>query len=64
MAKDKKKKKNNDSDIDALKKEYEESLELLKAKHEQLNGAIREAKLYLNEIKEIRDGLAQNKFLD
>lgn len=63
--KDKKKKKNkNIGQVDELAKEYNESLELLKAKHEQLDGLIREAKLFLQEIKEIRDGLVKNKELD
>lgn len=63
--KDKKKKKGKDSP-DKLIREYNESLELLKAKHEQLDGLIREANLFLQEIKEIRDGLknAVNKTLD
>ena len=65
MAKDKKKKKNKHGDTaDEFMREYNESLELLKAKHEQLDGLIREAKLFLQEIKEIRDGLVKNKELD
>lgn len=66
MAKDKDKKKKKNKDInqaDELMKKYNESLELLKAKHEQLDGLIREAKLFLQEIKEIRDALAKNKEL-
>lgn len=64
MAKDKDKKKKNGKDSPI--REYDESLELLKAKHEQLDGLIREANLFLQEIKEIRDGLknAVNKTLD
>ncbi len=63
MAKDKDKKKKNGkiNKPDDIIKEYNESIELLKAKHEQLDGLIREAKLYLQEIKELRDGLAVNK---
>lgn len=56
MGKKKKEKKDKD-DLDTLAKEYNESLEMLKAKHEQLDGMIREVRLYLNEIKEIRDGI-------
>ena len=63
--KDKKKKKNKDTNqVDDVMKEYNDSLELLKAKHEQLDGLIREAKLFLQEIREIRDGLVKNKELD
>lgn len=64
--KDKKKKKNKDTgQADEFIKEYNESLELLKAKHEQLDGLIREAKLFLKEIKDIRDGLNKdNESLD
>lgn len=51
MAKDKKKKKASEN-IDGLKKEYEDSLELLKAKHKQLDGMLREVEIYLNELKE------------
>lgn len=62
--KDKKKKKGKENKPDDIIREYNESLELLKAKHEQLDGLIREAKLFLQEIKEIRDGLVKNKELD
>lgn len=55
MAKDKKKKK--DKGIEELQKDYEYALEMLKAKNDKLNGLIREANLYLSEIKEIRDNL-------
>ena len=41
-------------------KEYNESLELLKAKHEQLDGLIREANLFLQEIKDIKEELSKN----
>lgn len=59
--KDKKKKKNkNINQVDDVMKEYNESLELLKAKHEQLDGLIREAKLFLQEIKGFRDELSKN----
>ena len=51
MAKDKKGKKAN-KNVDGLKKEYEDSLELLKAKHKQLDGMLREVEIYLNELKE------------
>ncbi len=56
MGKDKKKKKEKGS-LDESIREYNDSLELLKAKHEQLDGLIREANLFLQEIKDIRDGL-------
>lgn len=56
MGKDKKKKKEKDSLNESIR-EYNDSLELLKAKHEQLDGLIREANLFLQEIKDIRDGL-------
>ena len=59
MAKDKDKKKKKNKDIGQV-----DELELLKAKHEQLDGLIREAKLFLQEIKEIRDGLVKDKELD
>ena len=62
--KDKKKKKGKENKPDDIIREYNESLELLKAKHEQLDGLIREAKLFLQEIKEIRDGLVKDKELD
>ena len=58
MAKDKKKKKKADNiEIDELVKEYNESLELLKAKHKQLDGILREVELYLGEVKQIKDDL-------
>lgn len=61
MAKDKKKKKNKHGDTaDEFMREYNESLELLKAKHEQLDGLIREANLFLQEIKDIRDNLKRD----
>ena len=59
--KSKEKKQKKKRDIDELQKDYETALEMLKAKQERLNGLIREAKLYLQEIKELRDGLAGNK---
>lgn len=58
--KDKKKKKGKENKPDDIIREYNESLELLKAKHEQLDGLIREAKLFLREVKEIRDGLGKD----
>ncbi len=58
--KDKKKKKGKENKPDDIIREYNESLELLKAKHEQLDGLIREAKLFLQEVKEIRDGLGKD----
>lgn len=65
MAKDKKKKnKSADVSIDDLIKEYRDAIEITKAKNAQLDGIIREVKLYLNEIKEIRDGIDPNKILD
>ena len=61
MGKDKKKKKNKDvNQADEFMKEYNESLELLKAKHEQLDGLIREANLFLQEIKDIKEELSKN----
>lgn len=58
MGKDKKKKKKQGGQPDELMKEYDDSLELLKAKHEQLDGILREAQLYLDEAKAIRDEAA------
>ncbi len=58
--KDKKKKKGKENKPDDIIREYNESLELLKAKHEQLDGLIREAKLFLQEIKDIRNELSKN----
>lgn len=52
MAKDKKKKKKDDAEIDALEKELRESLELLKAKHKQADGLLRELKLKSNELSQ------------
>lgn len=61
MGKDKKKKKKKyDDTVDEFMREYNESLELLKAKHEQLNGLIREASLLVDEIKNVRDALKIN----
>lgn len=61
MGKDKKKKKKKyDDTADEFMREYNESLELLKAKHEQLNGLIREASLLVDEIKNVRDALKIN----
>lgn len=61
MGKDKKKKKKKyDDTADEFMREYNESLELLKAKHEQLNGLIREANLLVDEIKNVRDALKIN----
>lgn len=56
--KDKKKKKKQDDQIEDLVKEYNKMLELLKAKHEQLDGILREANSYLKEAKEMRDEVA------
>lgn len=58
MGKDKKKKKKQGEELDSLVKEYNEMLELVKAKKEQLDGMIREAQHYLNEAKEMRDEVA------
>ena len=58
MGKDKKKKKKQGEQPDETMKEYNDSLELLKAKHEQLDGLLREAQLYLNEAKAMRDEAA------
>ena len=61
MGKDKKKKKKKyDDTADEFMREYNESLELLKAKQEQLNGLIREASLLVDEIKNVRDALKIN----
>lgn len=57
MGKDKKKKKHGEQPDETMK-EYNDSLELLKAKHEQLDGILREAQLYLNEAKAMRDEVA------
>lgn len=58
MGKDKKKKKKQGEQPDETMKEYNDSLELLKAKHEQLNGILREAQLYLDEARKMRDEVA------
>lgn len=58
MGKDKKKKKKQGEQPDELTKKYDDSLELLKAKHEQLDGILREAQLYLDEAKAMRDEAA------
>lgn len=58
MGKDKRKKKKQDEQLDELIKQYNDSLELLKAKHEQLDGMIREAQFHVNEAKEMRDEIA------
>lgn len=58
MGKDKKKKKKQGEQPDETMKEYNDSLELLKAKHEQLDGILREAQLYLNEARKMRDEVA------
>ena len=60
----KKKKKDEDYTLDDIKREYMEELEIMKAKNAQLDGMIRELKVYLNEIKKIRDGIEPNKILD
>lgn len=60
MGKDKKKnKKKTDITTDELKKEYEDSLELLKAKHKQLDGMLREVRLYIDELRELRENINQ-----
>ena len=66
MAKDKKKKKKpSDADIDALKTEYDEGLEMIKAKNEQLDGMIREVKIYMETLrKEIEEFRSITKPLD
>ena len=58
MGKDKKKKKKQGEQPDDTIKEYNDSLELLKAKHEQLDGILREAQLYLDEARKMRDEVA------
>ncbi len=66
MGKDKKKnKKKTDITVDELKKEYEDSLELLKAKHKQLDGMLQEVRLYIDDIKKIKEGISlNNRLLD
>lgn len=66
MGKDKKKnKKKTDITVDELKKEYEDSLELLKAKHKQLDGMLQEVRLYIDDIKKIKEGISlSNRLLD
>lgn len=66
MGKDKKKnKKKTDITVDELKKEYEDSLELLKAKHKQLDGMLQEVRLYIDDIKKMKEGIALgNRLLD
>lgn len=54
--KDKKNKKKN-KDIDSLVKEYNDGIEMLKAKQKQLDGLIQEARLYISELKELKEGL-------
>ena len=64
MGKDKKKnKKKTDVTVDELKKEYEDSLELLKAKHKQLDGMLQEVRLYIDDIKKIKEGISLNNGL-
>ena len=58
MGKDKKKKRKEGEQPDELTKKYDDSLELLKAKHKQLDGILREAQLYLDEAKAMRDEAA------
>ena len=58
MGKDKKKKKKQGEQLDDLIKEYNEALELIKAKKEQLDGMIREAQYRISEAKEMRDEVA------
>ena len=61
MGKDKKKKKKKyDGTADEFMREYNESLELLKAKHKQLNGLIQEARLYVEELRKIKEKLDPN----
>lgn len=62
MAKDKEKKQKKKNNIDRLQKDYETAIEMLKAKHEKLDGLIREANIYIAELREMRDGL--KAFLD
>lgn len=57
MGKDKKKKKQGKQPDESIK-EYNDSLELLKAKHKQLDGILREAQLYLDEARQMRDDVA------
>lgn len=66
MGKDKKKnKKKTDITVDELKKEYEDSLELLKAKHKQLDGMLQEVRLYIDDIKKMKEGISlNNRLLD
>ena len=57
MAKDKDKKKKKNKDIDSIVKEYNDGIEMLKAKQKQLDGLIQEARLYISELKELKGGL-------
>ena len=52
-------KKKNKATAESMQAKYEKELTLLKAKQKQLNGIIEEAKLFLEEIKTIRDGMKQ-----
>ncbi len=58
MGKDKKKKKKQEERLSELENEYTKLIELLKAKHEQLDGILREARAYLSEAKDMRDEVA------
>ncbi len=59
MAKDKKKKKDKKKEIteSTFTEEYDDLLKGLRIKHEQYDGLIKEAKLYLDEVKELREKL-------
>lgn len=50
-------KKKNKTTAESVQSKYEKELALLKAKHKQLDGLIEEAKLFLEEIKNIRDSI-------
>lgn len=66
MGKDKKKKnhKNEYSEIEKLKYEYENSLAMLRAKHEQFDGMLAEIKLRLKEIKDLKRQLQSLGYKD
>jgi len=59
MGKDKKKNKNKniDKEWQTLIDEYNESMELLKAKHKQLDGMIEELRLATSEVRNIKEQL-------
>lgn len=52
-------KKKNKITAESIQAKHDKELALLKAKQKQLDGIIEEAKLFLEEIKTIRDGMKQ-----